>query len=90
MKKVLFATVLALSALPLVSQASTEISRSHQCELMRVGTISAGGGTINELTEHLASQAQLSGADFFRVTHLSTDKLGYATATLYDNAEGNS
>ena len=90
MKNIIAAAVLSLSVLPAVVQAAptSEIDRNHQCELMRVGSISASGGTIAELTHQLAAQAEGRGADYFRITHLNTDKTGYATATLYDNADG--
>ncbi|EGQ6362429.1 DUF1471 domain-containing protein [Escherichia coli] len=89
MKKIILAVTLALSTLPVITQAapSTEITRSHQCELVRIGSISASGGTIDDLTRKLAAQAKNRGADYFRITSLNTNTNGYATATLYNDAK---
>lgn len=87
MKKIILASLLALSAAPAFAGPSTEITRSHQCELLRVGSITASGGTIDELTRQLAAKAEGSGADYFRITHLNTDERGYATATLFNGEE---
>ena len=86
MRKFIIAAILSLSILPVLTQASTEINNSHQCELLRLGSISVSGGTIDELTSKLAAKAEKSGADYFRITYLNTNAHGYATATLYDNA----
>ncbi|WP_405126538.1 YdgH/BhsA/McbA-like domain containing protein (plasmid) [Pseudomonas marginalis] len=87
MKKIILASLLALSAAPAFAQHGTEITRTHQCELLRVGSITASGGTIDGLTHKLAAKAQSSGADYFRITHLNTDERGYATATLFNGAD---
>ncbi|MFT2996623.1 DUF1471 domain-containing protein, partial [Enterobacter sp. BA-045-C-ECC] len=58
----------------------------NSAELLRLGSISVSGGTIDELTSKLAAKAEKSGADYFRITYLNTNAHGYATATLYDNA----
>lgn len=86
MKKLITAAVLSLSVLPVLTQASTEINRSHQCELLSLGSINVSGGTIDELSNKLSVKAKNSGADYFRITSLNTNARGYATATLYDNA----
>ena len=89
MKKIILAATLILSTLPIISHAApgTEITRGHQCELVRVGSISASGGTFDDLTHQLAAQAKKHGADYFRVTSLNTNTTGYATATLYNDAD---
>jgi uncharacterized membrane protein len=53
MRKFIIAAILSLSILPVLTQASTEINNSHQCELLRLGSISVSGGTIDELTSSL-------------------------------------
>lgn len=87
MKNIILASILAFSAVPAFAQQSTEITRTHQCELLRVGTITASNGTIDELTHQLAAKAQHAGVDYFRVTHLNTNERGYATATLFNDAQ---
>ncbi|WP_058973743.1 YdgH/BhsA/McbA-like domain containing protein [Type-D symbiont of Plautia stali] len=87
MKKIIIATLLALSTAPAFSSETNEINRSHQCELLRIGSITAVGGTVDDLTHKLEDKANAAGADYFRVTHLNTDNQGYATATLYKNAD---
>lgn len=87
MKKIIIASILAFSAVPAFAQNTTEITQSHQCELLRIGSITASTGTIDELTHQLAAKAQNARANYFRINHLNTNQLGYATATLYNNAD---
>lgn len=90
MKKLIIAAVLSLSVLPVLpvlASASTEINPSHQGELLKVGSISASGGNLDELSKKLSIEAKNAGADYFRITYLNTKNRGYASATLYNKAD---
>lgn len=89
MKNTILAATLVLSTIPVITQAApgTELTRGHQYELVRIGSISASGGTFDDLSRQLAVQAEKRGADYFKVTSLNTNTVGYATATLYNEVK---
>ncbi|ARU95720.1 YdgH/BhsA/McbA family protein [Tatumella citrea] len=86
MKGIFIAAILCLSTQPLLSHAATEINSSYQGSLVRLGSISVSGGTIDELTQKLSASADKYDADYFRITSMNTSSRGYATATLYNTA----
>jgi len=93
MKKIIIATILAISSVSAFAQnasSTTAIAKSHQYELMRLGSVSASVGTLDELTQKIAMKAEAAGADYFRIIHLNTKNQGYATAVLYNNVRMNS
>lgn len=87
MKNFIIAIALSVGIVPVLTQASTEITRMHHGALTRTGNITTSGGTIDELSQKLSQKASDLGADYFRITSLNTRTLGYATATLYNSTD---
>ena len=86
MKKLLIAVTLILTTLPLTLNAAVEIDRNFKSELVRVGSVSATNGTIDELIHKIEEKTERAGANYYRITSMNTNNVGYATATLYNHA----
>jgi hypothetical protein len=83
--KSVIAAVLVLA--PFFSNAAQELTHNAAGSVVRSGSISVKGGTHDELVNKLSAKAEMSGSNFYRITHINTNNRGFATATLYNNVD---